>query len=98
METLRIDKWLWFARFCKSRSIAQQWVESGEVSLNGRPVGKSSAGLHPGDEVVFPLGRGWRRVRVVALGTRRGPAPEARDLYEELPPPPPPADDLPLGP
>ncbi len=87
MESLRVDKWLWFARFCKSRSLAQQLLDSGEVRLNGRPVGKASAAVKPGDELIFPLGRGWRRVQVVSLGSRRGPASEARALYEDLPPP-----------
>jgi ribosome-associated heat shock protein Hsp15 len=94
MNGLRIDKWLWFARFCKSRSLAQQLIEGGEVSLNGRPVGKPGMAIKPGDEVVFPLGRGWRRVAVLALGTRRGPAPEARLLYEELPLVEPPGREL----
>jgi ribosome-associated heat shock protein Hsp15 len=87
MEGLRLDKWLWFARFCKSRSIAQGLIEGGEVRLNGRAVGKASASVKPGDEVIFPAGRSLRRVRVVALGERRGPAPEAQSLYDELPAP-----------
>lgn len=85
MEGLRIDKWLWFARFCKSRSLAQHLLAEGEVSLNGRPVSKPSATVKPGDELLFPLGRNWRRVRVQALAERRGPATEAQGLYEELP-------------
>jgi ribosome-associated heat shock protein Hsp15 len=85
MSGLRIDKWLWFARFCKSRSLAQELIDGGEVSLNGRPVGKAGTTVKPGDEVVFPIGRGWRRVSVLALGSRRGPAPEARLLYQDLP-------------
>jgi ribosome-associated heat shock protein Hsp15 len=85
MDSLRIDKWLWFARFCKSRSLAQHLVEEGEVSLNGQAVGKPSTTVRPGDELVLPLGRDRRRVRVLALATRRGPAPEAHTLYDELP-------------
>jgi ribosome-associated heat shock protein Hsp15 len=82
---LRIDKWLWFARFCKTRSLAQHLLEGGEVRLNGRPVAKAGNVVKPGDEVVLPKGRGWLRVRVLAVGVRRGPAPEARLLYQELP-------------
>ncbi|MGE5503708.1 MAG: RNA-binding S4 domain-containing protein [Actinomycetota bacterium] len=84
MEALRIDKWLWFARFFKSRSLAASVVEAGEVSLNGRPVAKPAQTVCPGDELVFPTGPRLRRVAVVALGERRGPAPEAQALYREL--------------
>ncbi|HVI51150.1 MAG TPA: RNA-binding S4 domain-containing protein [Candidatus Sulfotelmatobacter sp.] len=87
MDGLRLDKWLWFARFLKSRSMAQGLIESGEVRLNSQGVSKTSVAVKTGDEVVFYLGRRWRRVKIVGLGTRRGPAPEARTLYEELPPP-----------
>ncbi|WP_142849008.1 RNA-binding S4 domain-containing protein [Telmatospirillum sp. J64-1] len=83
-ETLRIDKWLWFARFCKSRSLAASLCEEGEIHLNDRPAGKAQS-LKTGDIVEFPAGpRRRRRVRVLALGERRGPAPEAQLLYEEL--------------
>jgi len=84
---LRLDKWLWFARLCKSRSLAQTLIDSGAVRVNGAPAGKASSALRPGDEVLVPQGRGWRRVRVVGLGERRGPASEAQCLYEELPAP-----------
>ena len=86
-DTARIDKWLWCARFFKSRSLAQSVVEAGEVRLNGMPVAKAAQAVRPGDEVVFATGKRWRRVRVVGLATRRGPAPEAQALYEELDPP-----------
>jgi len=90
---LRVDKWLWFARFCKTRGQAQRLVEEGLVTVNGRLVGKSSA-VTPGDEIVLPMayrrggrgdgGQGVRRLRVVALADRRGPPDRARTLYEEL--------------
>lgn len=88
METLRVDKWLWFARFCKTRSQAQRMVDEGMVTVNGRPVDKSSA-VAPGDEIVVPLGRGSeprsiRRIRIVALGERRGSADLARTLYVDV--------------
>ncbi len=95
MEGLRIDKWLWFARFCKSRSLAQHWVADGEVRLNDRTVDRASAIVHAGDVLVFRQGRGWRQVKVLGTTARRGPAAEARALYEELaaPEPPPGAAD-----
>jgi ribosome-associated heat shock protein Hsp15 len=82
-DTLRIDKWLWFARFFKSRSLAASVVEAGEVRLNGAPVVKTAQAVKVGDELVFPTGPKWHRVRVLALGDRRGPAPEAQGLYED---------------
>lgn len=86
---LRIDKWLWFARFFKTRSLAAALVAEGEVSLNGSVVGKSSALVRVGDDLVLPTGKRRRRVTVLALGERRGPAPEAQALYREEEPPPP---------
>jgi ribosome-associated heat shock protein Hsp15 len=92
-DCLRIDKWLWFARFFKSRSLAASVVEAGEVRLNGAVATKAAQVVKLGDELIFPTGPKWRRVRVVALGHRRGPAPEAQALYLELSPPPPPPED-----
>ncbi|HSV29684.1 MAG TPA: RNA-binding S4 domain-containing protein [Candidatus Omnitrophota bacterium] len=83
-ESLRIDKWLWFARFFKTRSLAASVVEGGQVWLNGVVVGKCSQTVKPGDELAFPLGGRLRRVTVVALGERRGPAPEAQGLYRNV--------------
>ena len=87
MDSLRLDKWLWFARFQKSRSMAQGLIEEGGVQVNGRTVTKTAASIKVGDEVLFPIAKRWRLIRVLALGERRGPAPEAQALYEELPPP-----------
>ena len=79
----RLDQWLWFARFVKSRSLAARLCATGAVTVNGSPVKKANHTVRMGDIVVLPQG-GWQRtVRVVALGIRRGPAPEARLLYEE---------------
>jgi ribosome-associated heat shock protein Hsp15 len=79
----RLDQWLWFARFVKSRSLAARLCGAGAVTVNGSPVKKANHPIRMGDIVVLPQG-GWQRtVRVVALGIRRGPAPEARLLYEE---------------
>lgn len=88
-DTLRIDKWLWFARFFKTRSLAAAVIAEGEVTLNDVAVTKTSAVVRPGDEVVFTTGKRRRRVTVLALGERRGPAPQAQALYREEEPPPP---------
>jgi ribosome-associated heat shock protein Hsp15 len=84
---LRIDKWLWHARFRKTRALAQTLCAEGCVTLNGAVIHKPSALVRPGDEVVLILGPMRRRVRVLALGERRGPAPEAQALYEDTAPP-----------
>lgn len=98
-EALRIDKWLWFARFFKSRTLAGKVCASGRLRLNGEPIAKAHQTVKTGDVLTFPQGRDIRVVRVLALGTRRGPAPEARALYDDLEPPAPrsPASDDPLA-
>ena len=79
----RLDQWLWFARFVKTRSLGARLCAAGAVSVNGVPVKKPNQGLRVGDIVVLPQG-GWQlTVRVLALGTRRGPASEACLLFEE---------------
>lgn len=93
LVTLRLDKWLWFARFFKSRSQAQAVVAAGEVRLNGHAVAKPAQTVGVGDELIFPTGPKWRRVEVLGLGERRGPAPEARALYRELESPAAPGED-----
>ena len=81
---IRIDKWLWHARFYKTRPLAQKAAEKGRIRLNGQRVTKSSAAVGPGDVLTVPRGREVLAVRVVACGVRRGPAPEAQALYETL--------------
>lgn len=79
----RLDQWLWFARFVKSRSLAARLCASGALAINGGTVRKPNQAVRVGDIVILPQG-GWQRtVRVVALGVRRGPAAEAHSLYEE---------------
>jgi ribosome-associated heat shock protein Hsp15 len=79
----RLDQWLWFARFAKSRSLAARLCAAGAVAINGSTVNKPNQAVRIGDVVVLPQG-GWQRtVRVLGLGARRGPAVEARLLYEE---------------
>jgi ribosome-associated heat shock protein Hsp15 len=82
-ENLRIDKWLWHARFYKTRSLAQAAASSGILRLNNARVEKPSVAIKPGDVLTVP--RGYRQVAVIrvrGLGARRGPAPEAQTLYE----------------
>jgi ribosome-associated heat shock protein Hsp15 len=83
-ERIRIDKWLWHARFCKTRGIAQAAARSGRIRLNGQRVEKAGTEVRPGDTLTLPRGREVVAVRVVALGTRRGPAAEAQALYQVL--------------
>jgi ribosome-associated heat shock protein Hsp15 len=81
---IRLDKWLWHARFCKTRSIAARMVASGQVRVNATRVVKPATPLRVGDGLTFAEGAVIRVVRVRALGARRGPAPEARLLYDDL--------------
>ena len=81
---IRLDKWLWQARFFKSRSLSAGAVESGAVRLNGQRVTKPAQTLRPGDVLTFAQGGRIRLVRVLAPGTRRGPASEAQALYDDL--------------
>ena len=83
----RLDQWLWFARLVKSRSLAARLVAEGCVALNGALAGKANRPVAIGDEIEFALGRCRRRVQVLDLGARRGPAREARLLYREIVPP-----------
>jgi ribosome-associated heat shock protein Hsp15 len=91
-ESFRADLWLWRARLCKTRSQAARLIESGRVRMRragqeGR-LDKPSRNLRPGDELVFALGGRLTAVRILAIGPRRGPASEARALYEQLDEPP----------
>jgi ribosome-associated heat shock protein Hsp15 len=81
-ERIRIDKWLWHARFYRSRPLAQQAAVSGLIRLNGQRVLKPSAAIGLGDVLTLPRGQEVVAVRVAALSTRRGPASEAQTLYE----------------
>jgi len=83
----RLDKWLWFARFCKSRTLASKLCAAGKIRIGGELVHKAHYLVRLGDVLTFPQGLHIRVVRVVELGLRRGPATEARTLYEDLAPP-----------
>ncbi len=80
----RLDKWLWCARFMKARGDCARLVADGLVRINRQPTDKPHARLRVGDVLTVPLRGAVRVVRVQALATRRGPAPEARLLYEEV--------------
>ncbi|MCW1951830.1 MAG: RNA-binding S4 domain-containing protein [Octadecabacter sp.] len=84
--TLRLDKWLWHARFFKSRGLAAALVKSGRIRVDGTPVSKPSRAISAGVVLTFPKEDEVRIVRVLGLGVRRGPAPEAQALYEDLTP------------
>jgi len=79
---LRLDKWLWAARFFKTRSLAQQAIEAGRVKLNEQRV-KVSHALKLEDSVSVRVGELEWQVRVKGLAEKRGPAVQARKLYEE---------------
>ena len=83
-----MDKWLWQARFFKSRSLATKLVADGQVRVNGHRVSKPATPVGAGDVLTFAQGARVRVIAVVALAIRRGPAPEAQALYEDLTPPP----------
>lgn len=87
---LRVDKWLWHARFFKTRSLAAKVVSAGKLRVNGQPISKPAYSVSEGDVLTFPQARDVRVIKVVAMGERRGPAPEAQSLYVDLDPPKPP--------
>jgi len=83
----RLDQWLWFARFAKSRSLAARICTAGTLTLNGVSVRKANHAIRIGDIIVLPQGFLLRTIRVKELGARRGPSSEARLLYEQAAPP-----------
>ena len=86
-QTIRLDKWLWHARFFKSRSLAAGVVTAGKVRVDGTPVSKPSRSVGEGDVLTFVQADATKVVRILACGERRGPAPEAQKLYEDMSPP-----------
>lgn len=95
IEKIRVDKWLWHARFFKSRGLAGDAASSGSLRLNGVRVEKASQQVRAGDVLTFPKAGQVRVIRVDAIGSRRGPAPEAQALYTDLAPPEPSAPRAP---
>ena len=86
-ELQRLDKWLWFARFFKSRTLAGKACNGAKVRINGQIAAKAAATVKIDDVLTFPRGHHIRVVKILDLGQRRGPAPEAQALYEDLAPP-----------
>jgi ribosome-associated heat shock protein Hsp15 len=84
MDRLRIDKWLWAARFFKTRSLAADEIGRNRVQVNG-DIAKASREVKAGDMVTLRLGAATREVRVRGVSGQRGPAPVAQQLYEETP-------------
>lgn len=82
----RLDAWLWCARVAKTRSACARLIEQGSFRVNRQPTDKAHARVRVGDVLTFALDRGGavRVWRVLGLAERRGPAPEARLLYEDL--------------
>ncbi|MFQ5897577.1 MAG: RNA-binding S4 domain-containing protein [Candidatus Methylomirabilia bacterium] len=96
MDQVRIDKWLWAARFFKTRSLASAACTGGKVDVNDHAA-KPARAVRPGDLLRVTLPRGKRLLKVLALADQRGPAPQARLLYEDLTPPSPP-EPIPAAP
>jgi ribosome-associated heat shock protein Hsp15 len=78
---LRVDKWLWHARFFKTRTLAAKIVSGGHVRVNSDKISKPAYSIVVGDVLTFAQGNHTRVIEVLALGERRGPAPEAQTLY-----------------
>ena len=88
--SMRLDKWLFHARFFKTRALAARTVQEGRVRVDGEATTKPHRGVRAGDVLTFAQGRQVRVVRVTGLPARRGPAPEAQEHYDDLTPPAPP--------
>ena len=89
-EKLRIDKWLWYARFFKTRTLAATLVKASHVRVNGDKISKAATGVGVGDTLIFPQPDSIRVIEIVELGSRRGPASEAQTLYIDRTPSKPP--------
>ena len=84
--TMRVDKWLWQARFFKTRGLSAKLVTGGHCRVNGNKISKAAFSVGADDVLTFPQGKQIRVVRILGVGTRRGPATEAQTLYEDLSP------------
>jgi ribosome-associated heat shock protein Hsp15 len=84
MDSLRLDKFLWFARIVKTRALAQTLAEAGRIRIAGRLIDRAHAPVRVGDVLSFAQRGQVRVLRIEALPTRRGPAAEAQALYTEL--------------
>ena len=86
-DQIRIDKWLWYARQTKTRSLAQKLVSEGNVRINRNKITSASKTVTLGDVLTITLADTVKVLKVVRYGERRGPFSEARELYEDLSPP-----------
>lgn len=93
----RLDKWLWFARVAKSRTLSATLVTEGKVRVNGAKVAKPAHTVKLGDTVTIVMRQRMRVLRVLGMAQRRGSAEVAAGLFEDLSPPPPPKADTPAG-
>ncbi len=85
-DSQRLDKWLWYARFFKTRTRATAICRKRRIRVNRAVVAKPNHPLREGDVLTLPQASRIRVVRVLKLGERRGPAPEAQTLFEDLEP------------
>ncbi|PHS76878.1 MAG: RNA-binding protein S4 [Rhodospirillaceae bacterium] len=85
---LRVDKWLYHARFFKSRTLAGKFCQASNVRVNTETIAKAHVLVGPGDVLTFAKAEQVKVVKILAIGKRRGPAPEAQALYEDLSPTP----------
>jgi ribosome-associated heat shock protein Hsp15 len=83
-DSLRLDKFLWFARIVKTRALAQDMAENGRIRIGGRLIDRAHAPVKVGDTLSFAQRGEVRVLRIEALPARRGPPAEARTLYSEL--------------
>lgn len=88
-DRLRVDKWLWYARFFKTRGQCTKLVNGGGMRVNAQKVAKAAHGIIAGDTLTFAQGDHIRVIKILALASQRGPAPVAQALYDDLSPPPP---------
>lgn len=86
-DRIRIDKWLWHARVVKSRTLAQKLVSGGDVRVDGNRQTNPAQKVSPGQVLTISVANAIKVLKIAAIGTRRGPAPEAATLYEDLSPP-----------
>lgn len=96
MEKQRLDRWLFFSRAIKSRTLAQKLIESGAVRVNSERTDRTDHKVGPGDVLTMTIHTRLMVWRILDAGSRRGPATEAALLYEDLSPPPVPREETPL--
>jgi ribosome-associated heat shock protein Hsp15 len=97
LDKQRLDKWLFFSRAVKSRTLAQKLIETGAVRVNSERTDRTDLKVGPGDVLTMTMHDQLRVWRILDAGERRGPATEAAGLYEDLSPPPVPREAAPLA-